>query len=59
MPSNARRGYIEPLGEDGVIVILASVLLYAEKTFRSVKGVDQIPGVLENIERENQSNAAN
>ncbi len=34
---------------------LASVLLYAEKTFRTVKGVDQIPGVLENIETEHQS----
>ena len=31
---------------------LASVLLYAEKTLRTVKGVDQIPGVLENIETE-------
>ena len=38
---------------------LASVLLYAEKTFRTVKGVDQIPGVLENIETEHQSNAMN
>jgi transposase-like protein len=38
---------------------LASVLLYAEKTLRTVKGVDQIPGVLENIETEHQSNAVN
>jgi putative transposase len=37
---------------------LASVLLYAEKTFRTVKGVEQIKAVLENIERE-QSSAVN
>jgi len=34
---------------------LASVMLYAEKTFRTVKGVDQIKPVLENIEKEFQS----
>src|SRR5438128_4814826 len=38
---------------------LASVLLYAEKSFRTAKGVDQIQSVLENIESEHQSNAAN
>jgi transposase-like protein len=31
---------------------LASVLLYAEKTFRTIKGVDQIQAVLDNIEKE-------
>lgn len=38
---------------------LASVLLYAEKTFRTVKGVDQIQIVLQNIGTEHQSNAIN
>jgi putative transposase len=38
---------------------LASVLLYAEKSFRTVKGVDQIQSVRENIEKEHLSNAAN
>ena len=37
----------------------ASVLLYAENSFRTVKGVDQIHGVLENIEAEHQSTAVN
>jgi transposase-like protein len=34
---------------------LASVLLYAERTFRTVKGVDQIQAILENIEKEHQT----
>jgi transposase-like protein len=38
---------------------LASVLLYAERSLRTVKGVDQIQSVLENIEKEHQSNAVN
>jgi len=38
---------------------LASVLLYAEKSFRTVKGVDQIQAALENIEKEHQSNTSN
>jgi putative transposase len=38
---------------------LASVLLYAERTFRTVKGVDQIQAVLEHIEKEHQSMALN
>jgi transposase-like protein len=38
---------------------LATVLLYAEKTFRTVKGIDQIQAVLENIEKEQQSITAN
>jgi transposase-like protein len=38
---------------------LATVLLYAEKTFRTVKGIDQIQAVLENIETEQQSITAN
>jgi transposase-like protein len=38
---------------------LASVLLYAERTFRTVKGIDQIQAVLENIEKEHQSMTLN
>jgi transposase-like protein len=38
---------------------LASVLLDAEKTFRTVKGVEQIHSLLDNIDKEQQSIAAN
>ena len=38
---------------------LASVLLDAEKTFRTVKGVEQIQSLLNNIDKEQQSIAAN
>jgi putative transposase len=34
---------------------LASVLLYAEKSFRTVKGVDEIQAMLNHIEKEQQS----
>jgi len=35
---------------------LASVLLYGEKSFRTVKGHEKIPELLANIEKEQQTN---